>query len=310
MMKKILSLISLISVLVSFTACGTHEVTDSQDGVQVTDALGNVTYLTAESKVVSCYASFAECWLLAGGTLAGVTEDAVDEHGLSVGDAEIVGTVKHIDLEKLVSLNPDYVILSADLTAHLSLKDSLDGMGISYGYFRVDVFDDYKALMRQFCDVSGREDLYQTNVLNVEAEINQIKEKIPETDSTVLLLRAYSTGMKAKSDDNLAGQILKEFGLTNIADGNASMLEDLSIEHIVKSDPDFIFATTMGDEEGAKQFLTENAVDNPAWSELTAIKNGRYHLLPKELFHYKPNNRWSESYEYLAKLIWPDIFGQ
>ncbi len=310
MMKKILSLLLLISVLVPFTACSVRDVPDNQDGVQVTDALGNTAYLSTESKVVSCYASFAECWLLSGGTLAGVTEDAVSEHGLSVGDAEIVGTVKHIDLEKLIALNPDYVILSADLTAHLSLKDSLDNIGISYGYFRVDVFDDYKALMRQFCDISGREDLYITNVLNVESEINQIKEKIPETDSTVLLLRAYSTGMKAKQDDNLAGAILNEFGLTNIADDNSSMLAELSLEHIVKSDPDFIFAMTMGNEEGANRFLTENAVNNPAWSELTAIKNGRYYLLPKELFHYKPNNRWSESYEYLAKLIWPNIFGQ
>ncbi len=302
-----LSLFLICCLGLSLFGCG-NQATDSQGTIPITDAFGNTVYLHENARVVSGYASFAECWMLAGGTLVGVTEDAVTEHGLQVEDAEIIGTVKHIDMEKLVSLAPDFVILSADLTAHTSLRDSLDAMGIAYGYFRVDVFEDYKALMKQFCAVHKRDDLYEKNVLAVEREIDEIMAKIPKTDKSVLLLRVFSTGMKAKTDDNLAGQILREFGLSNIADGETSMLESLSLEHIIKNDPDYIFSMTMGNEEGALQFLEANATSNPAWSELSAVKNGNSHLLPKELFHYKPNNRWSESYEYLAKLIFPEIF--
>ncbi len=310
MMKRIISILLIICTLLSLSACGSATSRENTDGIGITDMFGKTAYLTEDARVISCYASFAECWLLSGGQLVGVTEDAVSEHNLHVGDAEIIGSVKHIDLEKVVSLAPDYVILSADLTAHLALQDSLDTMGIPYGFFCVDVFEDYKALMVQFCNISGRDDLFQVNVLDVEAKINEIRAKIPETDSSALLLRAFSTGMKAKRDDNLAGQLLKEFGIINIADSNASMLEDLSLEHIVKNDPDFIFAMTMGNEEGAMQYLVDNASNHPVWQELSAVKEGNYHMLPKELFHYKPNNRWSESYEYLAKLIWPEIFGQ
>ena len=309
-MKRITMAFLLCGLLVLCAACANGGSPVKQQGVTITDDFGNVCTLTKESRVVSCYASFAECWLLSGGELVGVTEDAGTDHGLDVGEAQIVGTVKHIDLEKVVSLKPDYVILSADLTAHMSLKDSLEDMGVPYGYFHVDVFEDYKNLMSQFCAVSGREDLFEKNVLDVETQIDEIRNKIPETEDTVLLLRAFSTGMKAKQDDNLAGQILKEFGLSNIAEDDNSMLEELSLEHIVKNDPDFIFAMTMGDEEAAMQYLAENATTNPAWSKLSAVENGRYYVLPKELFHYKPNNRWSESYEYLAKLIWPDVFGR
>ncbi len=309
-MKKLISLFLVLCFLSAFVGCDTQKEVDTEGKTKITDVFGNTAYLDASSKIVCGYASFAECWLLSGGTLVGVTEDAVSEHGLDTGNAEIVGSVKHINLEKLVSLTPDYVILSADLAAHLSLKENLDAMGIKYGYFRVDVFEDYKSLMMQFCAISGRAELFYENVSAVESEIAEIKAKIPKTDKTVLLMRAFSTGMKAKTDDNLAGVILREFGLLNIADSEKSMLEDLSVEHIVKSDPDFIFAMTMGNEEGALQYLQGNAENNPAWRELTAVKNGNYHLLPKNLFHYKPNNRWSESYEYLAKLIFPEVFGE
>lgn len=309
-MKRICLLLLAVFSLGVFSSCAVNEV--GEKGVPVTDALGSVSYLSSDSRVVSCYGSFADCWLLSGGTLSGVTEDGVEQGVVPQGSVPLVGSVKQINLERLISLNPDYVILSADLTAHLSLHEALSSAGIAHGYFRVDTFEDYKELMGQFCAVHGREDLYQTHVLETESRIRGILERIPsqtEERDSVLLMRVYSTGMKAKGDDNLAGQILKEFGLENLADRYPSLLEDLSVEQVVLSDPSYIFSLSMGSEEAAKEYLRQNVENNKAWQGLFAVQQGRYHLLPKELFHYKPNERWDESYEYLAKIIWPEIFG-
>ncbi len=274
-----------------------------ENGTKIEDALGNVSYVNKDSRVVSCYGSFADCWFLSGGELCGVTSDALDMN-LSIGGAEIVGSVKEVNLEILTSLNPDFIILSADLTAHLSLETSLKAMGFDYGYFRIDTFNDYKSLMADFCEVNERSDLFYENVLEVEERIDAVKISIPQNcDKSVLLMRAYSSGVKAKRDDNLAGVILKEFGLNNIADDYPSLLEEISLEYIVKTDPDYIFVLTMGDEEASLKYLKDNIQNNPAWSSLKAVKNGAYKVLPKELFHYKPNNKWDKSYEYLAKIV-------
>lgn len=311
-MKKISAIILSIITALSFFGCGqkTNNTDNISSGVTVTDSNGNSVSLNKDARVVACYGSFAECWLLSGGNLVGVTQDAIDEgrvpeeQGLSV-----VGTVKSIDLEKLVALEPDYVILSADLTVHNELKTNLDSLGIPYGYFRVDTFEDYKVMMEQFCLVNERDDLFEENVVKVGERIDEVLAKIPgESDKTVLLVRAFSTGIKAKTDDNLAGQILKEYSMINIADKTPSILEDLSVEQIIKEDPDYIFVLTMGSEDGAKAYLKNNIENNPAWGEISAVKSGNYVVLPKELFHYKPNNRWDESYEYLAKIIYPEIF--
>lgn len=310
-MRKICALCLLFCMLLPLPACKMPKTESMEEKIPITDAFGTTVYIKKQAKAVSCFASFTQMWLLSGGTLCGVTEDAVKERGLKdCENAEIIGTVKHIDLEKVLSLHPDYVILSADLAAHLSLRESLIGAGVPCGYFKEDTFSDYKGIMEQFCKVNGRMDLYQQNVLAVEKEIEDIKAKMPKKDSTVLLLRAYSTGMKAKTDDILAGQILKELGLRNIAENEKSMLEDLSPEHILKIDPDYIFTVTMGNAAGAIEYLKEITQKNPLWSGLSAVKNKRFYILPKELFHYKPNNRWSESYAYIAKLLCPEIFGE
>lgn len=308
-MRRLVSVFLILFIAVSFCGCNNTQ-NKSKTGTEITDCLGNVCYVGQDARVVSCYASFADCWLLSGGRLAGVTKDAVDEHNLDIGEAEIIGTVKHIDMEKVAQINPDYVILSADLTAHLALKDSLDALNIQYGYFKQDTFEDYKSIMLKFCNVNNRADLYEKNVAKVEKQIYDIKSKLSETQHSFLLMRAFSTGMKAKTDDNPAGIILKEFSLLNIADSNKTMLEDLSMEHIVKTNPDYIFVMTMGAEDGAVSYLENNVKNHIAFRDLDAVKNDKFFMLPKDLFHYKPNERWGESYEYIAKLILPEIFGR
>ena len=60
-------------------------------------------------------------------------------------------------------------------------------------------------------------------------------------------------------------------------------------------------------EEGYEEDRFKGTWKNPAWQSLSAVQNGRYVILPGELFHYKPNKRWGESYEYLADILYPEI---
>lgn len=213
------------------------------------------------------------------------------------------------NLESVAALSPDYVILSADLPAHAELDSALTDMQIPHGYFHMDNVMDYAKIMLNFCAVNDSDgEKYDENVTQVLKRIESIKQETAEKLSgqkapTVLLLRAYSTGVKAKGEDTVAGAILKELGAHNIADDNESLLEDLSLESVIEADPDYILVMTMGSEENAKTYMAENIENNPAWSELSAVKNGRYIYLPKDLFHYKPLNRWDESYAYIAKLL-------
>ena len=41
---------------------------------------------------------------------------------------------------------------------------------------------------------------------------------------------------------------------------------------------------------------------------LSAVQEGRVYVLPRELFHYKPNARWAEAYEYLLAILYPDVY--
>ena len=100
--------------------------------------------------------------------------------------------------------------------------------------------------------------------------------------------------------------MLDELGAHNIADEAEVLLDGLSLEEILLQDPDHIFLTTMGSEQAAVSYIGE-LFSQDGWKELTAVKQEHYTFLEKELFHFKPNARWAEAYELLAKLLYPEL---
>ena len=298
-------LICIFLALLLLSGCAPRQ--EAEGHFSFTDDLGYSVSLAGWERVVSLYGSFGETWLLAGGALTGTTKDAITERALPLDeDIAIVGTVKEPNLEQIIALDPDFVILSADTAAQVKLHDALTLAKIPHAYYQVDTFDDYLAMLEQFCHMTGRSDLYEQNGLRVQTQIREILESVSgKAGPEVLLLRAYSTGVKAKGADNLAGFMLQDLGAVNIADRDGSLLENLSLEAIVAADPAHIFISVMGQEDAALTYLQENWGKNPAWTGLTAVREGRVTVLPKELFHYKPNANWGESYACLAQILYP-----
>ena len=261
----------------------------------------------APTRVISMMGSFAEVWQLAGGDLIGVTEDAVRERKLPLSpDVKTIGSVKHPNIEEIIALSPDLVLASSDLEPHQKAVSVLGGANIPCKSLHIETFSDYLSVLEEFCKMTGREDLYKKNGLAIQNQINSCLANVP-TDAapSVLLIRAMSSSAKALPSDHMTSVMLSQLGAENIAERTPSLLEDLSMEEIIRSDPDFILVVPMGNPEAAEKTIAEGLAKNPAWRTLSAVKNGHYQLLDRNLFHYKPNARWGEAYETLFNILYP-----
>lgn len=125
--------------------------------------------------VVGLSKSVSQMWLLSGGKLVGTTDDSFELE--NIGNAISVGTLTTTNLEAIVSLNPDLVILTLDIPVHKKIAENLQNLGIKTYIVDVKKFDDYKKVMKDFTDLTGRKDLYQKNVLDVENQIEKNVEK-------------------------------------------------------------------------------------------------------------------------------------
>ena len=313
-MKRLIAAAVSLTLL---TLCGctfnkqNDMTSEKADTVTFTDDLKReVTVSKNPQKVAALIGSFADVWNLAGGNVCAAPDDAWSDFGLDIDGAVNIGGAHSPSLELLLSAEPDFVIASASTAANVDMKEVLENAKITVAYFDVDCFEDYLDMLDICTDITGRKDLYEKNGLNIKNKIEKIKENmegnnIPDEQKTVLLLRASAGFVKAKnSEGTVLGEMLSDLGCINIADSDKSLLENLSIESILKSDPYRIFIVTMGDDtDAARNSLSRIMKENPAWNDLGAVKENRMYFMDKKLFNLKPNARWADAYEQLYEIL-------
>ena len=258
------------------------------------------------------FSSYADIWLHAGGRIAIATKDS-GERGFVNNDTVLVGNGHTVNAELLLAARPDFVILTTEYPTHVKLAETLKSAGIPTALFKEETFGDYLRILKIFTDITRNERAFARYGQRVEMDIEGIKTKVAETGPVkprVLLLKAFSTGVKAKDSTGATGVMLKELGAKNIADETPGLTETMGLESIVRSDPDFVLVMPMGDEAAAKAFMDKLIKDNPVWGRLRAVREKRYFFLPKELFQYKPNAEWADAYRYLADLLYPGTFAK
>ena len=302
-MKRLITMLLLCTLL---TACAPAR--QAAEGFTFTDDLGRTVTVDSPQRVACLLGSFADIWTLAGGEVIAAPDDAWVDYELPMAaDAVDLGSTKELSLESLFAADPDLVLASVNTEQNLAWREILEGAQIPVAYFEVSDFDGYLRLLKTCTDLTGRPDRYEEYGLSVQKQIQEAVEKAENrgTKPKVLYLRISSSAVRAKnSKGTVLGQMLQALGCENLADADGSLLEQISMEHILLEDPDFIFFVQQGDDTAAAEArLAQFLADNPAWGSLTAVQEGRVFHLDKALYNLKPNARWGEAYLELEAIL-------
>lgn len=310
MIKRSIALFLSVSLLFLFTCCSSEKtLNDSATFLTFTDDTGIDISLPAKPvRVAVLFSSFAEIWNLAGGEIYVTVGESI-ERGFAPEDTLLVDSSagKAINTELLISYEPDFVICSADIEAQAQSAKLINAAGIPAAQFRVENFEDYLNVLKICTEITGNTESYSKNGTAVKEEIQKI---LAETNSSkektkILFIRAGSSAKSTKAktaNEHFACAMLNELGTYNIAENAPILLDGLSIEEILRENPEYIFISTMGDETAAKENM-DSILSSQTWQSLDAVKNKKYFYLPKELFQYKPNARWAQAYVFLAGIL-------
>ena len=245
-------------------------------------------------------------------TRRGAASDAWTDFDLGLGEEVAnIGGAMGVSVEELLAAAPDLVLASTNIPSNQEMLPALEAAGVDVAFFSVDTFEDYLRMLEICTGLTGNPEAYQTYGEAVAEEIEAararaaaaLEEQGPEK---VLYIRAAASVIKPKgSSGTVLGKMLADLGCINIADQDQSLLEDLSMEAILAADPDKILIVLQGaDPEPAKAQLEGEVLSNPAWQQLTAVREGRVYYMDKDLYHLKPNARWGEAYDHLVEILY------
>lgn len=314
-MKRMVCALLCGVLLMTLSACGGSGQTPVEpeipEAVTFTDDLGREVTLAKPRRVAALIGSFADVWCLAGGqdTLVAAADDSWTQFDLDLPETvENLGAVKEPNVEKLLAAEPDFVLGSTKTAADVELLDLLEQSGIGVAYFDISSFEDYLRMLAVCAQLTGCPERYTQYGTDVQTVVERAIARQEGSAPHVLYVRATGSSCKVKnSQDSVLGEMLAAMGCINVADSETGLLETLSMETILTEDPEHIFVVLQGsDTTKAEQTLELSLLSNPAWNELTAVREGRYHVMDQRLYNVKPNARWGEAYEKLADILYPE----
>jgi iron complex transport system substrate-binding protein len=256
----------------------------------------------AESKrIISLAPSITETLFAvgAGGDLVGVTD--LSDWPPEAGRIDRVGSYLTPNVEAIVARRPDLVI-AVPSPGNREAVESLESLGlrvvvVEEGPTIADVF----ASIVKIASAADRPDAGRALVGRLQERIGAVEKRAAALARRRVLLIVGQNPLVAAGDGNLLDELLRRAAAENVAAG-LGRWPRLSIEYLVKSDPEVIIDSSMGGE-AASGFSFYDGLG------LRALEKKRVYAMRLDEV-LRPGPRLAEGLEKLAKTIHPEAFGR
>lgn len=299
-----------------------NEVTVTESEVTFKDDSGRdaITIKKNPKRVAVLYGSHACLYTEAGGKVSlGVSSaelykeqigrDIMKDEGVVTVAASSAG--KNWDVEAILAQQPDLIICSTAMSGYSTIAAPAEAVNIPVIALTYSGVTDYLRWFKVFCNINSKPELWDSIAVKVADDIANIilKTQKAEHKPQILALSPGTDALSAMLVGSDMGAIIDQLGGVNLAEGTDPKLTtiDIDLEKMYALKPEMIFVRCGSTEKEVGDALNKLVEGNPVWESMDAVKDGKVYLMPKELYLYRPNSRYAESYKMLAERLYPDI---
>ncbi len=271
-------------------------------GATFSDALGRiVTVDSSPRRIVAMAPSLTEMlyYLGLGDRVVGVTKFSY--YPPEARKKPSIGSYINVNVEKIISLDPDLAIGTADGNKPKVVK-LLKRAGVPVYIVNPrkvrDVFSTMVAL-GELCGVGARaKDLAS----RLESRVNRVFEETTVLRRPLVFLQINVRPIMTVNRNTFHHDLIRLAGGENMTRDEPITYPRISLEEVIRRRPEVIIISSM--ERGG----TFEAVRRSwlKWSSIPAVKAGRVHLIDSDLLD-RPSPRMVEGLEAMASMIHPEL---
>ncbi|MGL6101701.1 MAG: ABC transporter substrate-binding protein, partial [Exiguobacterium acetylicum] len=274
-----LTLLVLSSLMLA--ACSSQAEQSNEKTRTITHEAGKTKVPEKPKKVVALEFSFVDALDELGITPVGIAqENKTDVSGLLGKDIEFteVGTRQQPNLEVISSLQPDLII--GDFNRHKGIYKQLQEIAPtiilkSRNATYEENIDSFKTIAEAVSKTKQMDDRLALH----EERLQAAKKKVdPKDDRKVMVGVFRADSLTAHGETSFDGELLEKIGIENAVTKTADPTVTITLEQMVKWDPDVIFMAE------ADPKLLKEWKDNPLWNQITAVKNGEVYEVNRDLW--------------------------
>jgi len=213
-----------------------------------------------------------------------------------------IGGFINPNIEKIVSLKPDVVIMSADSNQQ-NIYAQLLRLKIKAYVINPDNLDKTFTTILHLGEITGHSKKARELVSSLHKRVKTVETSVKgRTHPKVLFLWSEAPLITAGSG-TFTHDLIEKAGGTNIAASSPIKYPKYSMEEIIRIQPDIIISAAMGSD-------TKSANKNSLWQAykvIPAVKNGRIYSINPDLLA-RPAPSMISGLEEMAKMIHPETF--
>jgi iron complex transport system substrate-binding protein len=198
---------------------------------------------------------------------------------------EKIGEMTPLNLEKIISLNPDLILAYPGLQLKEILR--LRELGLSViGLDPLTLKDTFKSveMIAQVCGISENGSLL---VDKLTQRVNIIKSKvrnIPISARPKIFVGGDLETIFTPGAGTLFNELITFAGGQNIA-ADLSFWKKVSPEFVAQAEPDIFIVPVGVMNQGEKSKIKSDLSQHPGWSNIPAIKNQKIFMVNEDLFY-------------------------
>jgi len=307
-MKKVLSLILVLVMMMSLYACGDNANNESNEESIVEDVYpltitdGEDREVTIESEpmtVITMAPSMTEVLYVLGlgDRLIGRTDYC--NYPEAALEAESIGSLREPNVEALIALNPDIILMSTHASEEVAAL--LEDAGITVAVLAAqESFDGVYEIIRQAGEIFNVQDKAESVVEAMQADVAEVVEAVKDAEKkSVYYVVGYGEwGEYTATGDTFIHELLEMAGGNNIASDGEGW--SYNLESIIEKDPEFMICSELG---ATKDDLT--TIDG--YKDLTAVLEGRLVTINQDLLS-RQGPRMAQGLKAVAQILHPELF--
>jgi len=213
-------------------------------------------------------------------------------------EKEKIGGFSTVDIEKIISLNPDMVLASSK-TGDENIK-KLEDKGITVLIVEPKNIDEILKAIELIGNVTGKENEAKSLTENMLKRINKVKENSKNLkEKPKVMYVVWHEPLMSAGKNTFANDIIEIAGGENIYSDMEIQYPTISLESVIDRNPDIIIASVGHGDAGN---LTYNYVMNePRLKDVNAVKNKRVYEIDADIMN-RPGPRISDALEQFA--VW------
>lgn len=205
-------------------------------------------------------------------------------------------------LEVVLSLKPTLVLAPRDFIRP-DMVAKLDQLKIALFILEANSLEDVLRHIQTIGRMLDRSEKAGAVVADLRRRVTEVKTRTAAAARPRVFYVLNSDPLMTAGPGSFIHQLIELAGGTNVAAGAPMPYPRLSLEEVIKQDPQVILFP-VGDDEGIPEQEQQRWM---RWTTLSAVKENRFVRIPSVLLD-RPGPRVVEGLERLAKQLHPDLF--